>query len=128
MSGFRTLRTLLREAVGTYNAGQWVPGARSTTTTLASVQPVTMGRDMRALPEGRRLSDFVKLYTYDRLKVTEECAGVQPDILIHDGFGYELVSVEANQSGLLNHYKYIAVKIFKFTSVADWTSGVTQRS
>ena len=124
---FRKLKDILREAAGTYSNGVWAPGARSAVTTLASVQPVVMGQDMHALPEGRHLSDFVKLYTNDKLNVTADGEGVQPDIVIHEGYGYELVSIFANQSGVISHYKYIGSKVFKFTTTADWLSGALKR-
>ncbi len=124
---FRKLKDILREADGTYTNGVWAPGARSALTTLASVQPVVMGQDMHALPEGRHLSDFVKLYTNDKLNVTTDGEGVQPDIIIHEGYGYELVSIFANQSGVISHYKYIGSKVFKFTTTADWLSGALKR-
>lgn len=124
---FRKLKDILRESAGTYTNGVWAPGARSALTTLASVQPVAMGQDMHALPEGRHLSDFVKLYTNDKLNVTADGEGVQPDIIIHEGYGYELVSIFANQSGVISHYKYIGVKVFNFTSTADWLSGALAR-
>lgn len=124
---FRKLKDVLREAAGTYTNGVWAPGARSAVTTLASVQPVVMGQDMHALPEGRHLSDFVKLYTNDKLNVTADGEGVQPDIIIHEGYGYELVSIFANQSGVISHYKYIGAKVFRFTTTADWLSGALKR-
>lgn len=124
---FRKLKDILREAAGTYTNGVWAPGARSALTTLASVQPVAMGQDMHALPEGRHLSDFVKLYTNDKLNVTADGEGVQPDIIIHEGYGYELVSIFANQSGVISHYKYIGSKVFKYTTTADWLSGALKR-
>lgn len=124
---FRKLKDVLREAAGTYANGVWAPGSRSAVTTLASVQPVVMGQDMHALPEGRHLSDFVKLYTNDKLNVTADGEGVQPDIIIHEGYGYELVSIFANQSGVISHYKYIGSKVFKFTTTADWLSGALKR-
>lgn len=124
---FRKLKDILREAAGTYTNGVWAPGARSALTTLASVQPVVMGQDMHALPEGRHLPDFVKLYTNDKLNVTADGEGVQPDIIIHEGYGYELVSIFANQSGVISHYKYIGSKVFKFTTTADWLSGALKR-
>ena len=124
---FRKLKDVLREAAGTYTNGVWAPGALSAVTTLASVQPVVMGQDMHALPEGRHLSDFVKLYTNDKLNVTADGEGVQPDIIIHEGYGYELVSIFANQSGVISHYKYIGAKVFKFTTTADWLSGALKR-
>jgi len=124
---FRLPKTVLRESAGSYVNGTWVAGARSTLTTYASCQPVVMGRDMQALPEGRRLSDCIKVYTDDKLQMTAEGDGIQPDCIVHGEFAYELVDCSSNQSGVINHYKYIAVKLFKFTSVDDWTSGATAR-
>lgn len=127
MSSFRTVQQVLTETAGTYADGLWVPGTRAATTTLASIQPAIVGQDMQALPEGRHMSDFVKLYTLDRLKVTADGEGVQPDIVVWQGYGYELVSIFANQSNVISHYKYIAVKVFKFTTLSDWTSGILKR-
>lgn len=124
---FRNPQTILREAVGAYVSGQWVAGARTATATMASVQPVVMGQDMHALPEGRYLSDFIKIYTSDRLFVTAQGEGVQPDILVHEGYGYELVSIFAAQSGVISHFKYVAAKVFKFTTEANWLSGALKR-
>ena len=120
---FRTIKTYLTESAGTYSAGLWVPGARSSGTIYASVQPVVQGQDMQALPEGRRWSDFVKVYTDSRLKVVEDGEGVQPDFVVHEGWGYELVSLFANRSGVINHYKYIAVRSFLVASTAAWVNG-----
>lgn len=124
---FRKAKTILSEGVGTYVSGNWAPGARTAGTVMASAQPVVMGQDLHALPEGRHLSDFAKFYSDTRLKVTADGEGVQPDIIVHEGYGYELVSIFANQSGVISHYKYIGVKVFKFTTTSDWTSGVLKR-
>lgn len=123
----RKTKLLLSEEVGAYVSGSWVPGARTAGEILASAQPVIMGQDLNALPEGRHLSDFVKFYSDTRLKVTADGEGMQPDIIVHEGYGYEIVSIFMNQSGVINHYKYIGVKIFKFTTTADWLSGALKR-
>lgn len=127
MSSFRTARTVLREAAGTYVDGVWVPGARSVVTTQASVQPITKSTDLKVVPEGRHFSDFVKVYTDDRLQVTADGEGVQPDIIVHGGYGYELIDIEPNQNAVIPHYRYIAAKFLSYTSDADWTNGVTVR-
>lgn len=124
---FRTPRTVLTESAGSYVNGLWVAGSRTVGTTAASIQPVVMGQDMEALPEGRRISDFVKIYTSDRLKVTEDGDNIQPDYVVYDGFCYELVSIFKNQNGVIPHYKYIASKQMKFTNDAGWTSGALVR-
>ena len=79
---FRTPRTVLTESAGSYVNGLWVAGSRTIGSTLASIQPIVMGLDMHALPEGRRISDFVKIYTADRLKVTEDGDNIQPDYVV----------------------------------------------
>lgn len=125
---FRKPFTVLREGAGTYVDGNWAPAARTNTTTQASAQPVVMGQDLKALPEGRHLSDFAKFYSSDRLQVTEDGQGIQPDIIVHQGYGYELVSIFAHQSEVISHFKYIGVRVFKFTTTADWLSGALKRS
>ena len=124
---FRVARTVLTEASGAYVNGLWVAGTRSVGTTLASIQPIKMGQDMAALPEGRRISDFVKIYSSDRLKVTDDSDGIQPDFIVYDGYCYELVSISQNQNSVISHNKYIAVRQMKFTTAADWLSGVIIR-
>ena len=127
MSSFRKQKDVLREAVGAYTNGNWSAGTRTALTTMASAQAVVMGQDLHALPEGRHLSDVTKFYTDERLQVTADGEGVQPDIIVHEGYGYELTSIFTNQSGVINHFKYIGVKVFKFTSTADWLSGALKR-
>jgi len=124
----RSLKLVLRESPGSYIDGMWAGGVRSVLYTLASVQPVTIGRDMQSLPDGRRSSDFVKIYTIDRLNAIGDGDGIQPDIIVHNGVGYEIVSVDANQSGVINHYKYIASKLFRFTTADDWMNGSLTRN
>lgn len=124
---FRKLKTVLTETAGSYVNGVWTPGTRSSSTILASVQPIDIPKDMQALPEGRHESDFVKAYTDTRLKVAADGEGVQPDIIVQEGYGYEIVAMSPNQSDVINHYKYVAAKIFKFTSTANWASGALAR-
>lgn len=125
---FRKPVTVLREGHGSYVNGLWVPGAKLVVTISASVQPISGGQDIQALPEGRRLTDAVKLYTTDAMVMTSDGTQTQPDIIVHEGYCYEVVSVFKNQSGVISHYKYLAAKIFKFTSTDDWLAGVLKRS
>lgn len=125
---FRQPRTILSETAGTYVNGVWVAGTRSVSTVMASIQPIVMGQDMAALPEGRRISDFVKIYTGVNLKVTDDGDGIQPDFIVHDGQCFELVSRYANQNRIIPHYKYIAVRQMKFTSEAEWLNGTIKRA
>lgn len=89
---------------------------------------------MDALPEGRRLSDFCKVYTASDLKITEEAQGIQPDLVIwpEAGYAYEIVSKFVHQMGVIPHYKYIAVKRIKIIStpaalVTGWLNGTVTR-
>lgn len=127
MSGFRTYRLILTETAGSYVNGLWVRGTRGSQSVLASVQPITR-QEMESLPEGRRLSDHFKIYSDTQLKVTDDGGdNIQPDLLVFDGNAYELVTRLAYQSNVISHYKYIAVKSFKYTTLSDWLTGVTQR-
>lgn len=127
MSGFRKPVTVLREAVGGYVDGVYSPGNRTIMTAMASVQPVKVGTDMKALPEGRHMSDFKKVYSSDRLRVAADGEGLQPDIIVHGGYGYEIVDMDENQSGVISHYRYLAAKVFKFTNSAAWSAGTLKR-
>lgn len=127
MSSFRTPFTVLREAAGTYVGGVWTPGARSWLTVPMSGQPVVMGQDLKALPEGRHKSDFRKFYSGTELVSTQDGEGTQPDIIVDQGYGYEIVTLDAHQSNVISHFKYVGVKVFKFTSVGDWLSGALKR-
>jgi hypothetical protein len=127
MSGFRVPRKILKEAVGAYVNGRWVAGARSIGSTSASCQPIVVGQDLKALPEGRHVSDFIKFYTNDKLQLAADGEGTQPDIIVFNGYGFEIVSEFVNQNAVISHYKYVAVKIFKFTTDSDWTTGVLKR-
>ena len=120
-------KDLLTEHPGAYASGEYVPGVRLTRTIMASVQPVTKQTDLKVLPEGRHLSDFVKIYTDEHLQVTADGENVQPDIIIQGGYGYEIIDSSPNQSNVINHFKYVAAKVFAITDPADWISGAVQR-
>jgi hypothetical protein len=126
---FRTSYKVLRETAGTYTNGVWVRGTRTVTTCLASVQPIDLKSEtgMHPKPDGRHLMDTVKIYTSMALNVTADGEGVQPDIIVFDGYGYELNDRGAYRSGVINHYKYTAKKVFKFTNDTAWTNGTLAR-
>ncbi|MGL6013403.1 MAG: hypothetical protein ACRC0J_18150 [Shewanella oncorhynchi] len=127
MSTFRKQFTVLGEDTGAYVDGIWMPGLRLVSLIQASVQPLAMGKDMDALPDGRHMSDFVKIYTSTKLRTTADGEGAQPDIIVFDGYCFEILSIDKNQSNVISHYKYTASKAFKFTSDAEWQSGALVR-
>ena len=128
MSSFRKPKKLLRESAGAYVDGVWTAGARGIFTTLASCQPIVVGQDLKAVPEGRHISDFIKIYTSSPLLIAKDGQNIQSDIIVHEGEGFEVVSAFSNQSGVINHYKYIAVKVFTFTNNASWSNGTLKRA
>ena len=107
MSTFRKPLSVLHETTGAYIDGVWVGGTRSVSSVQMSAQPLNSGQEMESLPEGRHLSESKKFYSSAKLKTTADGENIQPDIVVHGGYGYELVSAFDNQSGVINHYKYI---------------------
>ncbi|WP_454691132.1 hypothetical protein [Achromobacter aloeverae] len=115
MSGFRRPVDVKPRAEGQYVQGRWVEGADvAPITILASVQPATVGDydRLQPLPEGRRIRAAVRIYTDVLLNV----AGADwrnGDRLIWGASPfageYLIVAVSPWQSGVISHYRYIAV-------------------
>jgi len=104
--GFRKPQVITRTAAGAYVLGVWVDGAVSTLNIQASVQPMTE-EDMKTAPEGRRLSDMVKMYTdSDLFTIADAGSNQQPDKLTWRGREYEIISKGVRQMGVISHYKY----------------------
>jgi hypothetical protein len=96
-----------RKAPGQYVNGYWQEGAGELFQIKASVQPMR-GTEMEMLPEGRRQSQAVKLYTNTQLQTVDDS---NPDTLQAFGSSYEVLSVEPWQSNVLSHYKVTAVRV-----------------
>jgi len=111
MSSFRKPYTVNRTAPGSYVGGVWVAGAVSTVPIMATIQPVS-DQDLKALPEGTRSSDVVKIYT-ETLLYTVEDKGVnqQPDRITWFGAVYEITSKSVRQMDIISHYRYMATKV-----------------
>lgn len=76
--------SLKRYATGARNSdGGWTPGATTTTTIQASVQPLTE-RELASLPEGERQKDWRKILTTEALVVGRQGAATQGDRLSWD--------------------------------------------
>jgi len=105
---FRLPQTIKRTAPGAYVDGIFINGATSELSIHASIQPMT-GEDMFTLPEGRRLSDYVKAYTDTLIQVVAE--GQQPDRLVWRGKEYEAIQFDVRQMGVINHYKVIFSRV-----------------
>lgn len=107
---FRKPQAITRIGAGEYVNGVFVPGVESTIVILASVQPVT-AQDIATPPEGKRLSDYVKIYTSSELQVLNEVAGLEPDQLVWRGHTYECTSGDQWQNGVISHRKYLFSKL-----------------
>jgi hypothetical protein len=81
-------------------------------TIKASVQPLK-ATEMEALPEGRRGSRAVKVYSDTELLMVDQQSGQQPDQFEWLGRRYEVVGSDAFRSGVINHYRAYAVEVTK---------------
>lgn len=107
---FRKTQTIKRTVPGSYVNGVYVEGAETTFTIQASVQPMS-GEDIVSVPEGRRASDMVKLYTSTDLNSQGDAgSGQSPDRLVWLGKDYEIYSKEVRQMDVIPHYKIYAIK------------------
>lgn len=107
---FRKPQTITRTTAGAYVNGYFVDGVTSSITIQASVQPMT-GEDMKTLDAGKRLSDYVKVYTSSDLQVLGEASGLIADRLTWRGHTYECISADVRQMGIINHFKYTFSKV-----------------
>lgn len=109
MSGFRYPVPVMRMSQGSYDEnGEWQEGVPSTGIISATVQPVA-GRDMVTLPANRQWTNAIRVYSSERLSTLAD--NRNPDRVQWQGHWYELVDVQAWQSGVINHYKYYADRI-----------------
>lgn len=100
---------LLKRSSGTYSKGRW-SSQESESSFVGSVQPVT-GKDTEFLPENRRDTGLVKVYSNSPLTVSIEGGDSQGDIVIWAGKRWEVVQELVFANGLIDHYKYIAAYI-----------------
>lgn len=103
---FRRPYTVKRLAAGSYTNGIYADGSASTFTIYASVQPLK-GLEIMLLPENRRLSQAVKIFTSTLLNITSTA---NPDQILYNGNYFEVVSAEPWQceNKLVDHYRCIA--------------------
>jgi len=112
VKSFATERlTVSRFAEGKWIEGSYQRGEESCFDIDASVQPMTPNEIVQ-VPEHRRNSESVKIYTCDRLFQADESKGTASDIVKHDGKHYEIHKVSNWQIGTdLPHYKCIGIML-----------------
>lgn len=84
--------TVTRTAAGARTLGRYAPGATSTFTIAASVQPLT-GREIKALPEGDHADEHRVVYTTTELRTLMASVGA-PDSVSIDGEAWDVARVE----------------------------------
>lgn len=112
MSSFRKPITITRTEPGHYDetSGLWVEGEESTPTVAMSIQPLSVD-EMDALPEGRRTSRSVKIYSSVELLPADQSTGQNADQFTWLGRTYEIVGCNPYQMGVIPHYKSYAVEV-----------------
>tara|TARA_R110000787_G_scaffold129434_2_gene241261 strand:- start:788 stop:1153 length:366 start_codon:yes stop_codon:yes gene_type:complete len=111
MSSFRRTFTVKRKGEGSYDVSGFfeTTGSDTELEIKASVHPVT-GSDMKLLPENRREEEVSKLYTTTELIGIVKGSGLNPDLVIIDGYYHEVIRVLPWKNGVINHYKVFVAK------------------
>lgn len=111
MNPFRKPHNVTYQLPGQYVSGEWVAGEEQSSTIYCSVQPAKLGEDVLSLPEGRRISDYRRFYSDVLLPIPEDQEGQQPSLIYVGPDKYQIKERNPWQNGIINHYKYIAVRV-----------------
>lgn len=101
-----------RYAAGSYINGAWVEGASSALSITACVQPMPAER-MQTLPEGRRGTAGIIVYTGTALRTVDETAHTSADRITWGGYAWEVVEVDDLKTGIgleEAHYEVLGVR------------------
>lgn len=90
--------------------GVIVDGVITESTAYFSVQSIKDTQEIESLEEGRRLTDYRRLYSDTKLQITDDFPMAQPALVVIDGFNYEVKHREPWQNGIIPHYKYYVVR------------------
>jgi len=109
---FRQPVTIYRYSGTAVTGGYKVNGAESSFIISASIQPVRPS-DLETLPEGRRDGkDSFRLYTRAVLQVVNK-GDMKPDQAALFGDRYEVVGHAPWHNNVINHHKYIVLKVLE---------------
>jgi len=89
--------------------GNYVEGSFFEYDFVGNIQ-IMSGKDMQLLPEGRRETESIKIFSGIRLNTVDVKNKTNPDIVIFNGEEYEVISSSPYQNNLINHYEMIAQK------------------
>lgn len=106
--------TVRRDSVGgEWVDGEWVNATPVTITTLGNVQPSLNWNQMQMLDVGERTKQAIAIYCNDELMMASE--GLtnprKPDIVLWDGYEWEVVRSMTYKMGILNHCEAIALRL-----------------
>lgn len=90
--------------------GRVVPPVDTAFSFVASFQPAS-GKDLLRLPEGKRQSDVIIVYTTTALVIGGQGTGRLPDRFTVDGSTYEVEHVEHWKAFGKEHYEVLARRI-----------------
>ncbi|MDP8078338.1 hypothetical protein [Phocoenobacter skyensis] len=118
MTTFRKKYTIkTADTGGFFVDGEWVEGDSSEEfEILATVQPATQNDyiELSQRVDGGVVSGVVRIYTDKSLKPAGndlEDNTARGDVLIFNNSEYEIYAKASWQSGIISHYKYLAVKL-----------------
>jgi len=89
--------------------GRWKEAPTEEISIDAVVQPAR-GKELQRLPEGRRTSESIKVYTTTPLFSAEVEDQNQPDILVWQGKKYQIETID-NWEEYGDYYKALALKV-----------------
>lgn len=107
---FRRPYKVLTPAHSTLVNGVIVDGEMVESQAYFSVQSIKETQEIESLEAGRRLTDYRRLYSDDKLQITDDFDMAQPAIVVIEGFNYEVKHREPWQNGIISHYKYYVVR------------------
>lgn len=103
-----------RTATGTYTAGVYVAGSVSTLSMTGNIQPanpdfINQIKDINL--EGKDTTAMIQIFTESPLYTVDDSPSQKADTVTFNGFDYEVRKVAQWNGILLNHYKYLGVKL-----------------
>ena len=103
--------TVKRKAPGAWVKGTFHAGPETTVKIIASVQPMTPNEVIKET-QASRSREGVKVFTFERLNVSDESNTRASDKFMHDGKLFEIISVSNwNIGTCLPHYESTALKV-----------------
>jgi hypothetical protein len=107
---FRTALSVRRFAapVLDVSTGRYTEGSESSFEISGSYQPLARS-ELEFLPEGRREEHAYKIYTDTELRTLKD--DTNPDKVVIDGQDYEVYSRLPWRNFVINHYKFLVMKV-----------------